>query len=37
MPKLLLLKNERIVDMSHLLVNISIKGFVKLKVLRRRI
>lgn len=36
MPKLLLKKKtERIIDMSYLLANISVKGFAKLKVLRR--
>lgn len=35
MLKLLLLKNARTTDMSHLLENISVKGFDKLKVLIR--
>lgn len=35
MSKLLLLTNARIIDMSHWLVNVSIKGLAKFKVLRR--
>jgi hypothetical protein len=37
MPKLLLLWNVRIIESSHLLINVSILGFTKLKVIRGRV